>query len=497
MHTQSTREADRAAAEDPGLVAAIGRWLMPRGTDAMARRHLLFMLLFLAVGVLASLLMRLELMSPEASVVTNFTYRRLFSLHGMLMVYFVLLPAFPGVLGHTLLPALQNGGGAVFPRLANAAWHLLALGGLLVVASFMTGGVGAGWAFDHEFGGSFLVGRALPTVAGIFLGVVGLLLLAVNTVATVWRLRAEGLWLWRGSPFALALLLGGLLSLPAYGMLLGCLVMMTASIRWGMPLFMPAFGGDPQLFLGLFRMFSVPVAFIVALPCLGLVTEVIRRHARRPVEGRLFPVALLMLAMAGLFAWLPLAGAASWVSSSALLAGMAGMLTVVALFSVLGQWLLSLRGGVRGVSTALLYALGGVFALAAAAMGGLLLLQPATFELLRNTTFLTAAAHTMAAAALGMAFLAGLHEALPRLTGRVISATAGRGPALAILVSVPLAFGPTLLLGLRGLLARQQTYVPEFQSLQVLATAGTTLLLGGVLAAALTLLLSRRPLSVG
>jgi cytochrome c oxidase subunit 1 len=465
-------------------------WLLSTDHRRLAGLYLGLSFLFLLLGTGAAAILRLELLTPAAATVGASTFSALFTFHGMAMFYFVLLPVFPGVLGNALLPRTIGAPRMAFPRLNTAAWHLLAAGGTLVLLSLMLGGTGVGWSFDAPDGGG---GRTLLAAFGVMLAAVAYALLAVNIVTTVVWMRGPGVT-WEKLPlFAWGQFAGAILvavTAPVLAMALALLVVDRVS---AFALFDPAAGGDPVLFRRLFWIAGTAAFQAAALPALGTIAEVVRRRAGAEARSRgLAAAAMGTIAVASLFIsgqHFPASdsgGFAAWVSSA--LAGLLGIAYGVVVIHVL----LTLARGRLAVSASALHALGALLFVVAGGFTGIAVSAMGTSVFLHNTTFVTAHVHLLVVGAMLMALLAGLFEFWPDISGRAPREGAGRAAAILLSAGVLTTFLPLFVMGSQGALRRQHGYDGGFQVLQILSSAGTTILFASLALAAIALLAGRR-----
>lgn len=455
----------------------------------LARRHLGVVLFSLVMAMFAAAAMRVELLSAPLDTMQPRGFGALLSLHGTLMVFFVALPLLGGVLGNALPLGLLPGRAEVaFPRLARFSWWLLLAGSLSVTWGFVLGGTDAGWSFDTSFDGRFLRDGITPAALGVLAAAVASGFLAMNTLA--------GLRTAAGSPLATALRLSARLILCACPVLLLCMLAVLADTLLGFAPFDPATGGEPALFPILFSLFSTPALNAILLAGFGVSAHILaeRVHPRPGDAARLRGV-LTLLAFTAPLAWnrplldLPALGALSVAAQVATagfqLAAVAGVLLCVNL----------LRRGLDRLDTAALCALGFLVTLATTLGSGLLLILPATRGILANTTFHAAHLHATLGGAVGLAFLGGLHQAWPAITGRRFSETTGRVAASLIFAAIHLTRWPLVWMGWAGMSHRANSYLPGFMVPQVTVTAGFLVLLLGLVLVAANLAFGRRAAS--
>lgn len=492
MNTMAAEKAQVTGGRD-SFVADVTQWCAETDPRRLAGRHLGLAVAWLTLGLASALLMRLELLTPGLDMMQARTFGVLLSLHGALMVYFVALPLIPGALGQFLLARWLPGQQMVFPRLNRLAWQLLMVGGLLVTGGFVVGGTEVGWSLEGGFGGRFLQGGTLPLAAGIACASLSIALHAVNYLAGLRLLRQHGFPGAGARVMAEALGCASLLGVVT-GPLLGlAMLLVLADVLFGWSVFSPASGGDPQLFVLLFRFFYGPAQNMLLLMAMGVTMGVVADRAQTAPFGRAQFVALLAMVVAGLAGW----GVELFMASSGepvtVLGGypMVG-LVLVAFIVCLVAVLRNLRRGVRKVDTALLYALA-FWVTAAQGLGlGLLLATPAGSAQFGTTQLASAQMHIMMLAVSALAVLSGLHAHWTALTGRTYSEGRGRAFALLVWVGIAITFTPLVMLGLQGASYRANAYPAAFQVAQVMATAGSTVLLVSLFLAVANLAVGHR-----
>ncbi len=443
----------------------------------LALMHLALALVLGVIGVAAAMVLRLELLTPALDVLQARNYGAFLSLHGFLLFYFVAWPLLPASAGNYLLATRSPSGRLAFPRLAELALHLLGLGATLVLGGFILGGTEIGWRFDAMFGGRFDHPGLLPASVGVLLCALAMAATGLNTVATAagcLRRRPAA-----GAVFSLSALMSGALALIAAAFLAVAMVLVLADRLAGLSLFVPAAGGDPQLFTRLFAFLLAPAKASMLLLGCGVVYHVLEQRAPGGAARQSAMFGLAVLAISGALAW----GG---------MKGLAGGFSVVGFGVVLAASVRQMAASDRGLDAALVYAMGFLVTVLQALVTGWMADLPSAMNPLSNSLFVAASDHLMWLALLGMAVPAFLHQNWARLTGRGFAPGWAMFSALVVVTSVQLAFAPMLVMGLRGASFRANAYPADLQVWQVLATAGSTVLIAGLAAAALNLLASRR-----
>jgi cytochrome c oxidase subunit 1 len=492
MNTMTVEKANAPAASESFLRDALA-WWSDTNPRRLACRHLGLAVMWLTLGLVSALILRLEMLTPALDMMQARTFGALLSLHGALMFYFVALPLIPGALGQFLLARWLPDEQVVFPRLNRLAWQLLAVGGMLVAGGFVLGGTEVGWGLEAGFGGRFNQGGTLPLAAGVLCASVSMGLNALNFLAGLRQLRRHGFPGGGARVMAESLGCASLLGVVAGPFLGVAMILVLADVLFGWSVFSPAWGGDPQLFVVLFRFFYGPAQNMLLLLALGVTLGVVSDRVRAAPFGRGLYIALLAMVVAGLAGWGAELVTASSGQPVTLLGGnpLQGLVFAAFLFCLV-VLLRNLRSGVRTVDTALLYALA-FWVTAAQGLGlGLLLATPVGAAQFGNTQLASAQMHIMMLAVSGMAVLSGLHAHWTDLTGRTYADGLGRVLALLVWVGTGLTFAPLCVLGLQGVSYRANAYPASFQVWQVMSTAGSTVLLVSLFLAVLNLVVGRR-----
>lgn len=496
-----TRIAEEARNETPYLHTGhtIRSWLFTTDHKRVAILYMLAITLFFFIGGVAATVIRLELFTPEADLVVRGTYNRMFTVHGAVMVWFFLIPAVPTVLGNFLLPLMIGCRDLAFPRLNIASWYVFIAGGLLALGSIVFGGIDTGWTFYTPYSTTFSNSAVTPMIAGIFIAGVSSVMTAVNFIVTTHTMRARGLGWFRlplfvWSLYATSLVM--LLATPVLGIALG---LVAIERIWGVGIFDPSLRGDPLLFQHLFWFYSHPAVYIMILPGMGVVSEIIPCFARRRIFGYHFiAFSSLAIAVLGFLVWghhMFVAGQSIYASTVfSLLSFLVAVPSAVKVFN----WTFTLRKGWIHFTTPMLYALGFVWLFT---VGGLTGLFVASIDIdlhVHDTYFVVAHFHYIMVGGMVMAYLGGIHFWWPKLTGRIYSERMGMLSAILLIIGFNVTFFPQFLLGYHGMPRRYASYNPEFQLLHVISTLGATgLALGYALPLFYLLWTLRRPVHSG
>lgn len=455
----------------------LASWLLTRDHKRIALLYLASVTCMFFLGALFALLVRLELLTPAGDLLAADTYNRAFTMHGIIMVWFFLIPVIPTVLGNFFIPLMIGARDLAFPRLNLLSFYLFALACLFMIYSLAAGGSDSGWTFYVPF--SSLFSRASVTAAalGIFISGFSSILTGLNFIVTIHTMRAPGmtwlrlpLFIW--SHYATSLIL--VLATPVLAVLL---LLVCAERLFGVGIFDPRLGGDPLLFQHLFWFYSHPAVYIMVLPGMAVVSELVATFSRKPVFGYKF-VAGASLAIAGLgfLVWGHHMFVAGTSVYSALIFSLLSFLVAVPSAVKVFNWTATLHRGAVSLDTPLLYALGFIGLFVIGGMTGLFLACLGIDVHVTDTYFIVAHFHYIMVGGTVMAYLGGIHYFWPKMSGRMYPELWGRASALIIFIGFNLTFFPQFLLGYLGMPRRYQSYPEEFQVLNVLSTAGASIL---------------------
>jgi cytochrome c oxidase subunit I len=443
--------------------------------------YLLGVTLFFLVGMAMAVLMRLELATPGEALFSDSIYGRLLTAHGLFMVFFVVLPAIPGVLGNLLLPRLSGTEGSALPGLSLAGGVLFLAGGLLLTTALLKGGVEATWMLLPPFASRGGAG-ALLTLGAVALAGISLLLNALNLMTSILRRRPPGGSWFELPPFFWSLAIGSLALLMATPMLLALLLLLGVESVLGLAVFDPTRGGDPQLYRRLFWLFARPAAYAAILPALGVVSEIVSAYSGGRLRGsRGLPAAMAAIVVFGFLGAGVHSLTAGQPAASGLVAALAGFLSLIPFVGILYLWTRALVGARLRLDPALVY--GGVFIalLAVGGLTGLVLALGGVNPHLHATLFVTGHLHYVLGGGVLAAYLGGIHHWWIDFTGRRYPEELGAAGGLLFFAGINLTFLPQFALGMAGLPRRLAVYPEEFGLQHILSTAGMTFLVLGLL----------------
>ncbi|ARP65681.1 MULTISPECIES: cytochrome c oxidase subunit I [unclassified Mesorhizobium] len=457
-------------------------WLLTTDHKRVAWLYLVAITGFFFLGGAFAVLMRIELASPAGDLVSDDVYNRLFSLHGIIMVWFFLVPSIPATLGNFLLPLMIGARDLAFPRLNLASWYVFIFGSLFAMFAVLAGGVDTGWTFYTPLSSIYSDSYVSTAAFGVLIVGFSSIMTGINFIVTVHKLRAPGLTWFRLPIFVWTLYATALVMVLATPVLAASLILIVLERVFGLGIFDPDLGGDPLLFQHLFWFYSHPAVYIMILPGMGVVSEVIPCFARRPLFGyKAVALCSMAIAIFGFLVW----GHHMFVSGQSAYAGVifSFLSFIVAIPSAIKvfNWGLTLRKGEISFETPMLFALFFIALFTFGGLAGLFVASLAVDVHLHDTYFVIAHFHYIMVGGMVMAFMGGMHFWWPKMTGRMYSETAGRIAAAVSFVGFNLTFFPQYVLGFLGMPRRYHTYPPEFQFWHVLSSAGAVVLAIGYL----------------
>jgi cytochrome c oxidase subunit 1 len=434
------------------------------------------------MGGLAATLVRLELMTPESDLVQMETYNKLFTMHGILMIFFFLIPSVPAVLGNFLVPLMIGARDLAFPKINLLSWYVYIIGGLFALVAMLTGGVDTGWTFYTPYSSTYSNSNVMLTAVGAFILGFSSIFTAINFIATIHKMRAPGLT-WNRLPlFIWAMYATSIIIVLGTPVIAITLLLVAVERGLGLPIFDPRHGGDPVLFQHLFWFYSHPAVYIMILPGMGVISELIACFSRKRVFGYHFVAfSSLAIAILGFLVW----GHHMFVTSQSIYTGITFSILsfAVAVPSAIKvfNWTATLHKGEIWLQTPMLYALGFIGLFTIGGLTGLFVASLAVDVHLHDTYFVVAHFHYVMVGGMVMAYLGGLHFWWPKMTGRMYPEGWGKTAAILIFAGFNLTFFPQFILGQLGMPRRYATYAPEFQVLNVMSTAGASILAIGFL----------------
>ncbi|MGD1155293.1 MAG: cytochrome c oxidase subunit I [Terriglobia bacterium] len=455
----------------------IKSWLLTTDHKRIALLYLVSITLFFFVGGAAAALMRLNLIEPNGALVEPATYNKLFSTHGIIMVFFFMIPSIPAVLGNFLVPMMIGARDLAFPRLNLLSWYIFMAGGALCMYAVIGGGVDTGWTFYTPLSTTYLNTNVMSAALGVFVAGFSSILTGLNFVVTIHKMRAPGMTWFRMPLFLWAIYATSIIQILGTPVLAITLALVGLERLFHVGIFDPAVGGDPILFQHLFWFYSHPAVYIMILPSLGVISELVTCFAKKRIFGYSF-VAFSSVAIAAIsfLVW----GHHMFVSGQSIYAGIifSGLSFAVAIPSAIKvfNWTATLYKGSISYQAPMLYALGFIGLFTMGGLTGLFLATLAVDTHVHDTYFVVGHFHYIMVGGAVMGYLGGIHFWWPKITGRLYPDGWARLAAAIIFIGFNLTFFPQYMLGYLGMPRRYAIYPPEFQVLNVMSSAGASIL---------------------
>ncbi len=455
----------------------IRSWLLTTDHKRIALLYLASITFMFFIGGAAAVLIRLHLVEPQGALVQPETYNKLFTMHGVVMIFFFLIPAIPAVLGNFLVPLMIGARDLAFPRLNLLSWYIYVVGALFTLTALLTGGVDTGWTFYTPYSSTYSNSNVILVGLGAFITGFSSILTGLNFIVTIHKMRAPGLTWFRMPLFLWSMYATSIIFLLGTPVIAITLALLALERLLHVGIFDPKLGGDPLLFQHLFWFYSHPAVYIMILPALGVMSELISCFSRKRIFGYSF-VGFSSMAIAALsfLVW----GHHMFVTGQSVYAGLvfSALSFLVAIPSAVKvfNWTATLYKGSISYDAPMLYALGFIGLFTMGGLTGLFLASLATDVHLNGTYFIVAHFHYIMVGGTIMAYLGGLHFWWPKISGRLYPDGWARFAALIIFVGFNLTFFPQFMLGYLGMPRRYAVYPPEFQVLNVMSSAGASIL---------------------
>jgi cytochrome c oxidase subunit I len=473
--------------------SGVWSWLLTRDHKRIGILYMVSLTLFFLIGGLFALLMRLELMTPGGDLVSSPTYNKLFTMHGIIMVWLFLIPSIPSALGNFLLPLMLGARDVAFPRLNLLSWYLYMIGGAITIGATVMGGVDTGWTLYPPYSSSYSSSHVIATAGGIFVIGFSSILTSLNFIVTTHTMRVKGMTWFRMRLFVWSIYATSIIMILATPVLAITLLLLGLERLLRIGIFDSALGGDPVLFQHLFWFYSHPAVYIMILPGMGVVSELIVTFSRRPLFGyRFVALASVALASLGFLVWGHHMFVAGQSMSASVVFSLLSFFVAVPSAIKVFNWTATLWRGSISLETPMLYALGFMGLFTIGGMTGLVLASLGVDVHVHDTYFVVAHFHYIMVGGMVMAYLGGVHYWWPKLSGYMYPEGWGRASAILIFLGFNLTFFPQFLLGYLGMPRRYHEYPQEFQLLHVMSSAGASILGAGYLLPLIYLPLSIR-----
>jgi cytochrome c oxidase subunit 1 len=452
-------------------------WAFTQDHKRIAILYLISISIFFFIGGLFAAGIRLELLTPKGDVFDADTFNKLFTMHGIVMIFFFLIPSVPAVLGNFLVPLMVGARDLAFPKINLLSYWVYVVAGVFGVSAIVSGGVDTGWTFYTPYSSVYSNSSVFLAAMAAFMAGFSSILTGLNFIVTIHTMRAPGLTWFRLPLFIWAHYATSLIMMLGTPVVAITIFLIAIERVWGVGIFDPSLGGDPVLFQHMFWFYSHPAVYIMILPGMGVINEVIACFSRRPVYGYKFVAfSSLTIALLGFLVW----GHHMFVSAQSFYAGLVfSVLTfLVAIPSAIKifNWTATLYQGSITFATPLIYAFGFLGLFTIGGLTGLFLGAMGPDIHFHDTYFVVAHFHYVMVGGMVIAFQTGLHFWWPKMTGRMYNQTLGTTAGILIFIGFNLTFFPQFIAGYLGMPRRYYEYAEEFQLWNVFSTLGATVL---------------------
>ncbi len=439
----------------------------------------------LILGGVFALIVRLELLTPGKDIIGPDAYNRMFTLHGAVMVFLFIIPAIPASIGNFVIPLMLGVKDVAFPRLNLASFYIWVVGALFLVVSMYVGAIDTGWTFYTPYSSDPTKGSqgsVMLSAMGVFILGFSSIFTGINFIATINTMRPRNMGWFKMPLFLWAMYSTSIIQVLATPVLAITVLLLTVERAFRLGIFDPALGGDPVLFQHFFWFYSHPAVYIMVLPAMGVISEVIAVFSRRRIFGYSFiAMSSLAIAFLGFLVW----GHHMFTSGQSALAGVifSALTFSVAIPSAIKvfNWLATLYNGSIRLDVPMLYAFSFIWLFSIGGLTGLFLGTLAVDVHLHDTYFVVAHFHYVMVGGTLMALLAGLYYWWPKFFGRMYNETLARVGCLLTFIGFNITFFPQFVMGSQGMPRRYYTYLDEFQTYHQVSTVGAMILGIGIL----------------
>jgi len=452
-------------------------WLLTKDHKRIAIMYLITISLFFMAGGMFASAIRLELLTPASDLLESGTYNRVFTAHGVLMIFFFLIPSIPAVLGNFMLPIMIGAKDLALPRVNLLSLYIYWIGGAFTVWALLQGGVDTGWTFYTPYSTTFSNSYVMAVGLGIFINGFSSILTGLNFIVTVHTMRAPGMTWFRLPLFVWAQYATSLVMILGTPVIAITVLLLAIERLVHVGIFDPSIGGDPILFQHMFWFYSHPAVYIMILPGMGVISELISNFSRKKIFGYEFiAFSSIAIAVFGFLVW----GHHMFVSGQSIYAGLVfSFLTmVVAVPSAIKMfnWTATMYKGSVSFDTPMLYGIGFMGLFLIGGLTGLFLGATELVVHLTDTYFVVAHFHYVMVGGQVIAYLGGIHYWWPKMTGKMYSEFWGKISAMLVFIGFNLTFFPQFILGYLGMPRRYASYPEELQVLNIFSTAGASVL---------------------
>lgn len=480
--------------EYKGKYKGILSWLLSTDHKKIGLMYLYAIIVFFFVAAFLGLLMRIEKLAPGPTIMEAQTYNGIFTIHGVIMIFIIVIPGISAIFGNFFLPVMIGARDVAFPRLNLLSWYLYMIGAILGVLSQFAGDgpPDTGWTFYVPYSAQSATNVIYALTAAFILGFSSILT-GLNFIVTIHRMRAPGMGWFRMPLFPWSLYATAWIQVLATPIVGITLLMVIAERTLNIGFFDPALGGDPLLFQHLFWIYSHPAVYIMILPAMGIVTEIFPTFSQKPIFGYgAIVISSIAIAAVGYFVWghhMFTSGMSYW--SRWFFSFLTFIVAIPSAIKVF-NWVSTMYGGSIDLKPPLLYAISFIFLFMIGGFTGLALGSLATNVHLHDTDFVVAHFHYIIFGGMGFAFFAGIHYWYPKMFGRMYSNRIANIAWVILFAGFNLLYFPLFIIGIQGMPRRYFDYLPQYTTGQVISSIGAFILIAGLILMVWNLVYHRR-----
>jgi cytochrome c oxidase subunit 1 len=452
-------------------------WLFTKDHKRIAVLYIISITAMFFIGGIFASLIRVELLTPQGDLVNSDTYNKFFTMHGIVMVFFFLIPSIPATLGNFFVPMMIGAKDLAFPRINLLSWYIYIAGAAFALAAIVLGGVDTGWTFYTPFSSTYSNTFVITAAVGVFIAGFSSILTGLNFIVTVHKMRAPGMTWGRLPLFVWANYATSLIQVLGTPVVAITLALVGLERAFHIGIFDPAIGGDPILFQHMFWFYSHPAVYIMILPGMGVISELVTCYSRKGIFGYPFVAgSSLGIAIIGFLVWghhMFVTGMSMYASLYfSLLSFLVAVPSAIKVFN----WTATMFRGSISFDTPMLYAFGFIGLFTIGGLTGLFLATLGVDVHVTDTYFVVAHFHYVMVGGMVLAYLGGMHYWWPKISGRLYPEGWAKFACLLVFAGFNLTFFPQFILGYLGQPRRYHAYAPEFQVLNVMSTAGASIL---------------------
>ena len=469
--------------DDTGKYKGIRAWIFSTDHKRIGILYLIALLGWFAAGVTLGFLIRLELLTPGKTIVDPQAYNSFFTLHGVIMLFLFVIPGLPAVFGNFFLPIMLGAKDVAFPRLNLLSWYLYMLGGFLVILAIVLpgGAPDTGWTFYIPYSVRTSTNMIFALTAVFILGFSSILT-GLNFLTTIHRMRAPGMGWFKMPLFAWSLYATGWIQILATPIIGITLLLVIVERVFHVGIFDPALGGDPIMFQHMFWIYSHPAVYIMAVPAMGVISEILPVFAKRTIFGyRFIAFSSLAIALFGSLVWAHHMFAVGMSDQAEFVFSLLTFLVAIPSAIKVFNWTATLYKGSISLDPPMLYALAAIFLFSIGGLTGIIQGTLSVDIQITDTAFIVGHIHYVVFGITGVGIFAALHYWLPKMIGRMYNHKTAKVAFWIFFVGFNILYFPMFVMGWLGMPRRYYDYLPEYTVYHQISTIGSWIMITGLI----------------